>query len=308
MRKILLGALVACSLASCDTKAKEQLSTLQHSDSLRRDSLMAVKNELLNDMLMSTQFVNDINAEIAKARSLASSKPKLQRASETADLKAERDSVMSRIHELVARLDSTESRLATTRSRAASLAKKDDALLAQIAAYEKTIGEFRATAERQRVEMQGIIDEQGVQIAGLKGKVDTVTKANVTLAGQKAALTDTVSDLTRQLNTVYWTSGTRDELVQRGVLVEEGRKPFLILGERHTAPARQMDPSKFTQVDRLRDRQIAIPDGEYTIASRHDGAFATPYGTKNGHITGGLRIDQPEQFWASGKYLILLKK
>jgi len=47
------------ALAACDTKAGQELRTLAHVDSLRRDSLVSIKNELLNEVMTSTQFVSD---------------------------------------------------------------------------------------------------------------------------------------------------------------------------------------------------------------------------------------------------------
>ncbi len=53
-------------LAACDTKAKEQLATLARVDSLRVDSIVSIKNDLLNEVMTSTQFVNSLNEEMAK--------------------------------------------------------------------------------------------------------------------------------------------------------------------------------------------------------------------------------------------------
>jgi len=44
-------------LAACDSQTKTQLRTLAKADSLRTDSLVSIKNELLNEVMASTQFV-----------------------------------------------------------------------------------------------------------------------------------------------------------------------------------------------------------------------------------------------------------
>ena len=56
----------AAALSACDTKTGSELRTLAHADSLRRDSLVSIKNELLNEVMTSTQFVSDLNAEMAR--------------------------------------------------------------------------------------------------------------------------------------------------------------------------------------------------------------------------------------------------
>jgi hypothetical protein len=303
--------LVPCLLllGACDTKAKEQLQTLAHADSVRTDSLVSIKNDLLNEVMTSTQFVNDINTEMAKLKSRKPPKlnAPLTSESDIAAMKEERTTVVARIRELVARLDSSEARVASLRSRAAKLSKQDSSLVAQVAEYEKTIEGLRETVAQQKADYDAIIAKQNTQIAALNSRVDTVTQDNVRLASEKTALIDTVGTLTSEKNTAYYVIGTQDELLKQGVLVQEGHKRFVVLGGRTVAPARDLDPSKFTKIDRLRDRTINFPAGEYTILTRQSPAFASPFASKNGKFSGGLRIDQPEKFWEPSKFLIIVK-
>jgi hypothetical protein len=295
---------VTALVAACDTKAKEQLRTLSHVDSLRTDSLLSVKNELLAE----SQFENDINVELSKLRSQSAKlSAKLNTASDVAKAHEDRVAIVAKIRELVARLDSSETRVGSLRARARTLAQHDSTLATQIAANEKTIGDLRQMLDQQKTDYEAIVVKQNAQIASLNLKVDTMTKENVRLAGERAALTDTVGQLTTEKNTAYYVIGTKDELVKQGVLVEEGRKRLLVLGGRTVVPARTLDPAKFTKIDRLRDRSIAFPDGEYVIFSRQDPSYASPVGSKGGKLTGGLRIDQPERFWEPSKFLIIVK-
>src|SRR3954463_11766721 len=250
------------ALAACDTAAKKQLA---HSDSARADSLVRIKDEMLNEVMSSTKFVNELNTEIARLKTplktglrVATNESQLEQA------KADREAVTQRVRELVARLDSTESRVASLRSRVATLSKHDDQLTRQVALYEKTIGDLRDAAERQRAELQSVIDEQGLKITALN-------QDNVRLAGQATALTDTVGRLTTEKTTAYYVVGTRDELMKKGVIVEEGHRSFLgLLGSRPVAPARSLDPAQFVKIDRTHDVTIPLPDGEYSIVTRQD--------------------------------------
>jgi hypothetical protein len=306
-----LRLLVPCVvlLAACDTHAKQQLATLAHSDSLRTDSLVSVKNDLLNEVMTSTQFVSSISDEMAKLKSKTPAKLTAANATESTitDIKAQRAEVLTRIKALVARLDSSETRIATLRARASTLSKHDATLARQVEQYSKTIADLRTTVEQQKAEYEATIGRQNTQIASLTSRVDTLGRANVQLAGEKAALTDTVGTLTNEKNTVYYVVGTKDELIRRGVLVEEGHKRLLLVGSRSVAPARELDPSKFTRIDRLQDRTINLPAGEFTIFSRQNPAYASPLQSKDGKISGGLRVEQPEKFWAPSRFLILVK-
>jgi hypothetical protein len=309
MRTLRLLIPTALLLAACDTSAKQQLATLARADSLRTDSLVSIKNDLLNEVMTSTQFVNAINDEMSKLKAKKSVKLTAANPAESTitDIKAQRADVLSHIKALVARLDSSETRLETLRARAATLSKHDATLARQLEQYSKTIADLRNTVTQQKAEYEATIARQTTQIASLSSRVDTLDRANVQLAGEKAALTDTVTSLTDEKNTVYYVVGTKDELIHRGVLVEEGHKRLLILGGRPVAPARELDPAAFTRIDRLRDRVINLPEGNFTIFSRQNPAYASPVAGKDGKISGGLRVDQPEKFWAPSRFLILVK-
>lgn len=295
--------------AACDTQAKTQLRTLAHTDSLRTDSLVSIKNELLNEVMSSTQFVNDLNTEVNKLKSRKPAKlsAALSRESDINAIKEERANVVAKIRELVARLDSSEARVVSLRKRAANLSQHDSTIVAQVAAYEKTIAELRQNVEQQKAEYEATIAKQTTQIAVLTSKVDTVTQENVKLAGERAALVDTVSELTTEKNTVYYVIGTKDQLIRDGILVEEGHKRLLLIGGRPIAAARELDPAKFTRIDRLRDRVINFPAGDYTIFTRQNPSYAAPFAAKDGKLSGGLRIEQPEKFWEPSKFLIIVK-
>lgn len=296
-----IALLSAVALAACDNGAKQQLATLSHVDSLRVDSLGSVRKDLLEEVMSSAQFVNEINTELAKARALAAQNPvQLDNNSELQQVNEERKRVMARITHLVARLDSVQTRLATSRRQAAALSKQDSALLQQVAAYEKTVADLQASAAQERTTFQQQIEQQNAQIAQLNGQVDTLNNVRAELTGQ-------VSELTTDKNTVYYVVGTRDELIQKGVLVAEGQKRFWLVGSRHIEPARQLDPSAFTKIDRLANTKITLPEGTYEIISRQDPSFATPAENKDGKISGALEIQQPEQFWAPSKFLILVR-
>jgi hypothetical protein len=304
----LLSLAALLSVAACDTAEKKQLVM---SDSLRADSIVRLKDEMLNEVMASSRFVNELNAEIAKLKTPLKSGFKFTGATESqiGQAKAERDAVTERVRELVARLDSSEARVASLRARASSLSRKDEQLVQQVALYEKTLTELREAAERQREEMQAIIAEQGTKIVALTSKVDTVTRDNVRLAGERAALTDTVNHLTTEKNRVYYVVGTREELLKKGVVVEEGSRRVLgLFGSKPLVPARTLDPANFTSIDRVRDRSITLPEGEYSVVSRQDIAFATPGVRREDRLGKSLQIDSPEKFWEPSKFLVLVRR
>ncbi len=303
MKKTSLLLLLVPMLFACDTAAKQQVVALAMTDSLQQDSLLNVKNQLLNDMLVSTQFINDINVEIAKSRSLPKAKyaAALATPAEAARIANDREDALGRIRMVIQRLDAADARIGKLRREAASLSQHDSTLMQQIAQYEQTIEDFRTTIESQKQQFQAVIDSQNIHIASLNSTVDT-------LNGVKAALADTLGQLTEQRNTAYYIAGTRSDLEHDGVIVEEGHRQFWLVGNRRVEPSRTLEPAAFTRVDITSDTSITLPDGEYTIFSRQDPVFTQPFAVKDGKIAGGLHITNPREFWAPSKFLILMKQ
>ena len=300
-RALPIALLSTAVLAGCGREAQQKLDTLAHVDSVRVDSLANVRKDLLDEVMASTQFANDINAELSKARALATKpKPTLENAAESEKVNDQRKEIVARISHLVARLDSVQTRLATTRARAAKLSKQDSGLVAKVAEYEKSMADLQASIEKQRADFQAVIDRQTMQIASLNGQVDTLTHV-------KVALVDTVNQLTTEKNTAYYVVGTRDELIKKGILVAEGPKRFLIAGSRTVKPARELDPTNFTKIDRLADRTITLPAGQYQILSRQNPAYAAAKEQKDGKISGELTINEPEEFWKTSPFLIIVR-
>jgi predicted nucleic acid-binding Zn-ribbon protein len=301
LRSIPIALLSAAVLAGCNSEVKQQLATVSHVDSLRVDSLGSVRRELMQELMASTNFVTEINKELSKARLLSSKTPaKLETTDELTATNEQRKAIVGHIAHLVAKLDSVQNRLTAARSRVAKLTKDDSVLVAQVAAYEKNVADLQEQAAKERAEFQNVINQKTTEIATLASRIDTLNTV-------RTALVDTVTTLTTEKNTAYYVVGTRDELIKKGVLVAEGGKRFLLVGGRHIVPARQLDPASFSKIDRLSDRNIPLPAGEYEILSRQNPSFAKAQVQKDGKIAGGLTIEQPEQFWANSRFLIIVR-
>lgn len=257
-------------------------------DPLTHDSLAVLQSQLSEQALQASLFVNEVNKELARSKSLKVP-AQLQTPSDLAELNAERNDALKRIAQLVDQMEGARGRLVGLRRQ---VAQQDSTMTARVGELQVMLADATAAAEKQRAELQGTIDEQSARIASLTSTVDT-------LKGKVGALT-------AEKYTVYVVAGTRDELIKKGVLVPEGRRKFLVAGKRPVVPARDLDPSVFTKIDRRVDSTIFLPDGVYKIVSRQNGSLATPIDWKDG-IVGGLKIEDPERFWNTSRYLILVK-
>lgn len=268
----------------------------------------AQKDSLLTEVLETTQFVSDVNSELAKAKSLAvkaaATDPGLPGAKKDRE---ERLAALERVKTVIARLNESEVKLAETETRARSSRQRNARLLAQIETFKKTVEDLRSTAEQQKTEYEAALAEKDTQIATLAGRVDTLTTENTRLGVDKAALVDTVGNLTAYKNTVYYAVGTKDELMKKGVVTKEGSK-FLVFGGTRLEPARNLNAEAFTAIDKTKQTSIPLPrtDKKYKIISRQSPTYLSS-AVKDGKVSGSIEIAQPEEFWSASKYLILVQ-
>jgi hypothetical protein len=269
----------------------------------------AQKDSLLTEVLETTQFVTDINGELAKAKSLAvtttSTDPGLPGARKDRE---DRKAALERVNAVITKLNESEAKLTETETRAKTSRQRNARLLAQIETYKKTIDDLRTTAEAQKADFESQLAAANTQIATLAGRVDTLTTEKGQLETDKAALTDTVVNLTAYKNTVYYAIGTKDELMKKGIVTKEGSK-FLVFGGTRLEPARNLSPEAFTAIDKTTNKSIPLPrtDKKYKIVSRQSPTYLASGVTKDGKVTGAVEIGQPEEFWSASKYLILVQ-
>jgi hypothetical protein len=211
---------------------------------------------------------------------------------------AARDSVVQRVRYIATRLNQTEGQLRQSERRLRSLTTVSDSLrttlLATIANYDT------------------IVASQRDQLVSFGAQIDTLKGQNTALSATNLALTDTVNDLSLRENTVYYVIGTKDELSRRGIVQETGGSRFLFIfwkSGKSLQPARSLDPSAFTAIDKRQVTTIQLPDSSktYRIASRQDlSSLATPP-DGDGRIHENVQIAAPDRFWAASKYLIIVE-
>jgi hypothetical protein len=281
-------------VTGCDRNQAELAKALAESRAAE-----AQKDSLLTEVLETTQFVSDLNSELAKAKTLAitseGTDPGLPGAMKDRE---ERKATLERIQEVIARLNESEAKLTATETRAKNARIRNARLLAQIATFQKTIEDLKTAAEQQRLE----IEDQRSQIALLAGQVDTLGQERNTLRGH-------VASLISYKNTVYYAVGTKDELIQSGVVTREGSK-FLVFGGTRLEPARNLNPAAFTAIDKTQTLSIALPriDKKYKIVSRQSPEYLSGDVNPNkGEVKGVVEIVAPEEFWSASKYLILVQ-
>jgi hypothetical protein len=270
----------------CEPRVSEevqaQLATL--------DTLAAQRDSLFNEVADNARLLNEIGAELDKVEGLTQP----DSASGESPMSARHGALRHKMQQVTTRLADTEKRLATSRGQLQRARQEADTLKERVASLAQMVQGFEEMLEGQRI-----------TIAGLTERVTVLETENL-------ALRDTVTNLATVQNTAYYIVGTKDELLERGIIVKEGgARVLFIFGKsgQTLQPARDLDPGQFIPIDLRQVTEIPLPDptAEYVIASRQDLAYLAQPPEENGRLRGSVRIGEPEQFWMPSKFLIVVR-
>ena len=277
----LLAVAVACEpRISPETQA--QLAAL--------DTVAAQRDSLFNEVADNARLLNEISVELDRVEDL----PPFDSSTSESPVSARRAALLHKVQQVTTKLAETERRLATSRAQLQRSRQEADTLKGRVGALEQMVVGFEEMVASQRL------------------TIETLTERVTTLEAQNLALRDTVTELDTRQATAYYVVGTKEELLERGIIVKEGgARVLFIFGKAGETlqPARDLDPSQFTPINLREVTEIPLPDStaEYVIASRQDLAYlAEPPGEKN-RVRGAVRIGAPEQFWLPSKFLIVVR-
>jgi hypothetical protein len=288
------------------------------------DTIGAQRDSLFSEVADNARLLNQIGEELNKVEGL--SEPDAGTMESPAS--ATRERLLHQVRQVTTRLADTEKRLAQSRRQVRTATRVSDSLSGRVGEMEKMIADFEAVLESQRTTVAALTDRVGA------------------LETENLALRDTITTMENEENTAYYVVGTKEELIERGIITKEGGSRVLfIFGKRGETlvPARHIDTAQFTAIDIRQVTEIPLPDSaaEYLIASRqnldalHPAAGAMPVEApfyqesppysapesqpaaeadtqankqkEKGRVQGTIRITQPEQFWLPSRFLIVVR-
>jgi hypothetical protein len=259
----------------------------------------AQKDSLFNELVETTALVAEIDTRLSQLRG---ARPVVPR--EGAAAPPSREEVLAKIDSLAARLAAADSVLSRRQASTGGAAGGggDATLRAQVETFKQRMAEFREQVDRQREEIER-----------LSGQVRTLEGERRRLATANESLTETVTGLRERENTVFWIAGTRAQLLELGVIVEEGKRGRVLgIGPKRTpvpVVAGTLDEADFTAINLATDVALPLPkaDRSYRILSPQDLRALEGGAPANNQVRGTLRIADPSKFWGPSKYLVLLE-
>lgn len=296
--KLYHGADTGLALATSG-RQKDSLIFLKDSLLAAKQRLLSEQSALIGDAATSARLMSEISGTLAKVRNLNVEKDTATPESGVTTASSELATMQKKVNAVVARLNSAETRLRQMRQERAKHAEWDSAQVAQLRTYETSIAELRAGVEQQQRE-----------ITMLVARVDSLSQENVVLATRNDSMSTVNRAMAAREDSVFVITGTEKELRDMKVVSREGGTKFFFGRGKSLVPARALERSAFQVMSKKRDLDITLPatDKEYQVVSRHDLAYTDASAAKNQRVRGALHITDPERFWSSSKYLILVQR
>lgn len=281
MRKLLILALGAVAMVGCkqqEPKA-ERFMSAEQADSLNR--IIQQKDNEINDMMATFNEIEEgfriINAAQDKV-TIAQDGEGANRNQRIRDNIAQIQQTMQHNRELINKL---KAQLRQSSVKGDELRKAIENLVQQMEEKDKEIAQLRLDLQSKDIRLA----ELGTEVAELTAETSQ----------QKAELSqksETISNQDKQLNTAWFVFGTKKELQEQRI-IENGK---LLQSN--------FNRDYFTKIDIRVDKEIKLYSRSAKLLTTHPTSSYTLERDANKQYV--LRITNPQLFWSTSKYLVIL--
>ena len=283
MKHLKLFACLALLLLGACTgkKSSPDLANMEQNDSLQR--IIAQRDSEINDMMSTLNEIQEGLSAINQAENRLSIAREGEGANKTVQIKENIKFIantMARNRELMKRL---QQQLRESRFNGDELRKTISNLTQQLDDKEQ---------ELQRLKAE--LDAKDIHIAELDEKIDNLNDNVENLQTDAQQKAQTISNQDKQLNTAWFVFGTKKELKEQHIM-ENGK----VLQS-------NFNKNYFAKIDIRIDKEIKFYSKSARILTMHpSGSYTLTPDVNKQYV---LRITNPQLFWSTSKYLVVLVK
>jgi len=282
MKKSMIFAACILALASCNDGVKQANLAAEH----QRDSLnqiIAQKETEITDMMTTLSDIEEGFREITEAQSRVTLAKQGEGTSSAQRIRENMQFIQEAMKQNKELINKLKQQVREGSIKSEQLKKIIDNLTQQM--EEK---------DRQLTALREELDKKDIHIAQLDEQVaDLSTNVN-NLTEETAQKTQTINQQDKQLHTAWFVFGTKDELKEQKILVN---------GEVLQA---NFNKDYFTKIDIRIDKEIKLYSKSAKMLTAHPSSAYTLQRDANKQYV--LRITDPQLFWSTSKYLVILVK
>ena len=282
MKNILMMAMCLMALASCkQEKVAPALPQNSQVDSLSR--IIEQKDNEINDMM---ELFNEVE-EGFRLISEAENRVNLVKNGEGAD-KAQR--IRENIQFIQQRLSQNRELIAKLRQQLRESSIKGDQLKRTLDNLVKQLEE----KDGQLRDLRAQLEAKDIHIAELDQTISDLHQDVDNLKGESQQKSNTINTQDKQLHTAWFVFGTKKELKEQGIL--DGGK--VLQGN--------FNKNYFTKIDIRVEKEIKLYSKSAKLLTMHpSSSYTLARDSKNQYV---LRINNPQIFWSTSKYLVVQVK
>jgi DNA repair exonuclease SbcCD ATPase subunit len=212
-------------------------------------------------------------------------------------LKRMDEEIFSKINQLKGKLEQDQKELDLLRKELAEanqsasyrkdLLSKLNTRMDELRAENEQLKEQVSSGVKNVEELTSLLEKQGIQIGKLRNQIQD--------------LQEDVTDLTTQLNTVYYRVGSRKELKTAGIINRSGVAGALALAE-------VLPTDQFMEIDKMKNRVIDLAGFKKVtlIPTRNEETYELL--KSDDGLIQGIKILDVNRFWSNTSYLVIVSK
>ena len=283
MKKLLfVFALGAMTLVACDeAKQRPRMADLTQSDSLQK--IIAQKDNEINDMMGTLNEIQEGFRLINEAENRVSLAKDGEGANKRQQLRENMQFIqqtMAKNRELINKL---KKQLRESSVKGDQLNKTLEDLVAQLEQKDQQLQQLRSE-----------LDAKDIHIGKLDETIATLNTDVENLKTESSQKTETINTQDKQLNTAWFVFGTKKELKDQRI-IEAGR-----------VLQANFNKNYFTKIDIRIDKEIKLYSKSAKLLTMHpSSSYTLAKDAKDQYV---LRITNPQIFWSTSKYLVVLVK
>ena len=284
MRKIMFMsmALVMLVLTGCNEEKKPVISADANKvDSLER--IVEQKDNEINDMLATLNAIQDGFRQIAEAENRVS----IVKDGEGTDKASQ---IKENIQFIANTMQHNRELINKLRQQARESSVQGEQLKKTIEGLVQQLEEKDAELQKLRAEL----DAKDIHISELNENINNLNQNVAELQTESSQKSQTISNQDKQLNTAWYVFGTKKEL----------KEQHIIEGDRVLQA--NFNKSYFTKIDIRVDKEIKLYSKNAKILTTHPSTSYTL--TQDANKQYVLRVTNPQLFWSTSKYLVVMVK
>ena len=282
MKKLMLLGLCMAAMVACkQEKPKTEMALVQQRDSLYQ--VIAQKDNEINDMMLTMNEIEEGFREIAEAENRVSIAKDGEGANKQQRIRENMQFIqqtMTQNRELINKL---RQQLRESTFKGEQFKKAIENLAQQLEEKNQQIQQLRAELDAKDIH----ISELDENIANLNTDVSNLT-------AESSRKTETINAQDKELNTAWFVFGTKNELKEQNIYVK-GK----VLQS-------NFNKDYFTKIDIRIDKEVKLYSRSAEILTAHPANSYTLQRDANKQYV--LRITNPQLFWSTSKYLVVLVK